>query len=140
MKKRDFGKGKWNGFGGKVHEEEEIHEAAERELLEEACLKLKNKKALQKRGVMYFSFEDTKDEEVIEVNVFGINSAQIIGEPEETDEMRPAWFRHHEIPFDKMWVDDQYWMEYFLRGDNFYGEFLFNKDGSKILSKKLEIK
>jgi hypothetical protein len=89
---------------------------------------------------MYFSFEDTKDKEVIEVNVFGVRSDNIIGEPEETEEMRPGWFRHQEIPFDQMWVDDQHWMEIFLRGDNFYGEFLFNKDGSKVLKKKMEIK
>jgi hypothetical protein len=107
---------------------------------EEAGLKLKNSNALKERGLMYFSFEDTKDKEVIEVNVFGVRSDNIIGEPEETEEMRPGWFRHQEIPFDQMWVDDQHWMEIFLRGDNFYGEFLFNKDGSKVLKKKMEIK
>ncbi len=28
MKKRGFGKGRWNGFGGKVHKGESIEEAA----------------------------------------------------------------------------------------------------------------
>lgn len=33
MKKRGFGEGRWNGFGGKVQENETIEEAAKRELL-----------------------------------------------------------------------------------------------------------
>ena len=40
MKKRSFGAGKWNGFGGKVKEGEEIHEAAKRETKEEAGISL----------------------------------------------------------------------------------------------------
>jgi len=34
MKKRGFGKGKWNGFGGKVLRGETIEKAAKRELRE----------------------------------------------------------------------------------------------------------
>ena len=36
MKKRGFGVGKWNGFGGKVDPKESIYEGALRELKEEA--------------------------------------------------------------------------------------------------------
>ena len=36
MKKRGFGQGRWNGFGGKVSSEETIEEAAKREISEEA--------------------------------------------------------------------------------------------------------
>lgn len=36
MKKRGFGKGKWNGFGGKVEQGETMVESAVRELKEEA--------------------------------------------------------------------------------------------------------
>ncbi len=35
MKKRGFGKGRWNGFGGKVNSNESIELAAKRELKEE---------------------------------------------------------------------------------------------------------
>ncbi len=37
MKKRGFGIGHWNGFGGKVEEGESIEEAAKREVKEEAA-------------------------------------------------------------------------------------------------------
>ena len=40
MKKRGFGEGRWNGFGGKVQEGETIEGAAKRELLEEAGVSL----------------------------------------------------------------------------------------------------
>ena len=36
MKKKGFGQGKWNGFGGKVMPHEEIEDAARREVFEEA--------------------------------------------------------------------------------------------------------
>jgi 8-oxo-dGTP diphosphatase/2-hydroxy-dATP diphosphatase len=39
MKKRGFGMGKWNGFGGKVEPAETVEDAALRELEEEAGLK-----------------------------------------------------------------------------------------------------
>ena len=35
MEKRGFGKGRWNGFGGKLLEEETVEEAACREINEE---------------------------------------------------------------------------------------------------------
>ena len=38
MKKRGFGIGKYNGFGGKVNKEETIEQAALREFQEESCL------------------------------------------------------------------------------------------------------
>jgi 8-oxo-dGTP pyrophosphatase MutT (NUDIX family) len=38
LKKRGFGAGKWNGFGGKVEPGESIVQGARRELLEESFL------------------------------------------------------------------------------------------------------
>ena len=40
MKKRGFGVGKWNGFGGKVQEGESIRDCARRETLEECGLEV----------------------------------------------------------------------------------------------------
>lgn len=44
MKKRGFGVGKWNGFGGKVQEGETIRECARRETQEECGLEVGNGK------------------------------------------------------------------------------------------------
>lgn len=53
MKKRGFGSGLWNGFGGKVDPGETIEQAAIRELHEERRV-LATK--LEKRGIVEFSF------------------------------------------------------------------------------------
>ena len=52
MKKRGFGVGKWNGFGGHVEEAESTEEAVKREVFEEAGLKVKS---LEKMGVIILS-------------------------------------------------------------------------------------
>jgi len=49
MKKRGFGAGRWNGFGGKVSGGETIEEAAKREIAEEAGIKVEN---LDKIGII----------------------------------------------------------------------------------------
>lgn len=120
MKKRGFGAGRWNGFGGKVEEGETVEEAAERELFEEAGVKAT---ALEKRGVIHFSWEG-KDS-IMEVHIF--HAPDIDGEPVEGDEMKPAWYDINEIPFDDMWPDDKYWFPLFLNGKNFTGKFHFDE-------------
>lgn len=42
MKKRGFGAGRWNGFGGKVSAAETIEDAARREIREEAGIEVLN--------------------------------------------------------------------------------------------------
>jgi len=49
MKKRGFGKGRWNGFGGKVAEGESIEEGTQREVQEECGIVIQD---LDKRGVI----------------------------------------------------------------------------------------
>lgn len=139
MKKRGFGNGKWNGFGGKVGVNETIKENAIRELYEEAVLKIKNSDAVKERGVMNFSFEG-KPHDDVEVHVFSIPIEEIVGDPKETEKMRPEWFNYCDIPFKEMWLDDEYWVPILLSGKNFEGEFKFNVDGSSILEKRLETK
>ena len=135
MKKRGFGEGRWNGFGGKVKEGEDIEGAAKREVLEEAGTEAGE---MTKRGVINFEFEG--DPNALEVHIFEITKFE--GEPAESDEMRPKWFSASEIPFDKMWPDDRYWMPLFLAGKKFQGRFLFDKPSnqeytSRILEKEL---
>jgi len=119
MKKRGFGEGRWNGFGGKVHDDETIEEAAMREMREEAGIV---PETISRRGILHFIFEG--DPVVLEVHVFSITSHS--GEPEESEEMRPQWFLHHEIPYDTMWPDDKHWLPLFLEGKQFMGEFSFS--------------
>ena len=123
MKKRGFGEGKWNGFGGKVEEGESIEEAAIRELWEESGLRAEVDH-LEKRCEHDFEFKD--DPVIMNVHVYALS--EFSGEPQETEEMRPKWFHKNDIPYDEMWDDDKYWLQHFLEGKKFNGQFFFEGD------------
>lgn len=53
------------------------------------------------------------------------SAADIIGQPEESEEMAPVWIPTQEIPYDRMWADDIYWYPVFLEGRSFQGLFAF---------------
>lgn len=130
MKKRGFGAGKWNGFGGKVEPGETIEEAAKRETLEECGIVIRS---MEQVAINEFQFED-KMEEILEVHLFRVDTFS--GEPIETEEMRPEWFVFSDIPYDTMWVDDRHWMPLFLAGKKFRTKFLFGA-GEVILEKEV---
>ncbi len=132
MKKRGFGAGRWNGFGGKLEQGEALEDAARRELREEAGVEVAT---LEPAGVLTFAF--TADPTLLEVHVF--RATDVVGEPRETDEMRPQWFRTDEIPFDDMWPDDRLWVPLMLKGKRFRGSFLFGEGDAIIESSLTEV-
>jgi 8-oxo-dGTP pyrophosphatase MutT (NUDIX family) len=122
MKKRGFGVGRWNGFGGKVKGGETIEESFVREYEEESTIKVTK---YEKWGVIEFEFKDNP--EILEVHFYKV--LEYSGDAKETDEMKPQWFKKSEIPYNKMWPDDRYWMPMFLRGKKFRGKIFFeNQD------------
>ncbi len=130
MKKRGFGAGRWNGFGGKVTEGETIENAALREIKEEAGIEVQD---LEKRGIIEFEFQG--DPQILEVHIF--SSQSFSGTPTESEEMKPAWFDIEKIPFEEMWPDDIYWFPLFLDNKKFKGKFLFGP-GDSILKHELK--
>ena len=133
MKKRGFGAGKFNGFGGKVEAGESIEQSAAREFEEETTVHLANG-SLAKRAILTFFFES--EETVMQVHLFTGSVACLQSEPLETDEMKPEWFTLDSIPFEKMWADDIYWIPWMLEGKNFEGIFLF-RGQTEVLSHRL---
>ena len=129
MKKRGFGAGRWNGFGGKVQEGETIVEAAKREILEEAGIEVGD---IEKMGMIDFEF--CGNPEILEVHVF--RAKDFSGIPAESEEMKPQWFYIDEIPFNSMWSDDQYWFPLLLQDKKFQGKFFLDKS-DKILEMNL---
>ena len=117
LKKRGLGSGLFNGVGGKVERGETIEEAVIRECIEEVGVKPLNLKWM---GLLEFY---NNNELYGYVHVYTANSYE--GEPRETDEAKPIWFRFDEIPYDKMWGDDIFWLPHVLNGKKIYGRFWF---------------
>ena len=125
MKKRGFGIGKFNGYGGKPDPEKDktIEETAVRELEEESGL-IVDTKDLLKVGEIDFYFPEEKKHFDQTVHVY--LTKKYNGILTETEEMKPIWFNLDEIPYDKMWDTDQYWIPPILEGKKIAGRFLFN--------------
>lgn len=131
MKKRGFGEGKWNGFGGKVEPGETIERAAVRELVEESEVVARN---IRRRGRLIFTFNSMPT--VMEVHVF--ETTEYEGVPAETEEMKPEWYDEESLPFDDMWADDRYWLPVLLRDRSVIDGVFHFDDESTLLTHKLD--
>lgn len=125
-KKRGFGEGNWNGYGGKLEEGESIVDATIREMYEESSVII-TEENLEQVAVVEFIFEDGKH---LEVHTFFVRTWK--GEPTETEEMKPEWFTFPDIPYDKMWADDKYWFPRALAGEKLRGKVWFDETGKDI--------
>lgn len=132
MKKRGFGAGRYNGYGGKVEEGETIEEGAKREFREESGLEVQR---MEKVGIHEFEFAHDRGN-ILEVHVFHVT--RYTGEAVETEEMKPEWFRLDAIPFENMWPDDIHWFPYFLDDKRFRTKFLFGENDT-VLEKDIQV-
>src|SRR5690348_13076820 len=108
MKKRGFGKGMWNGAGGKVEAGETLEHAMVRECQEEIRT---TPTVYAKVAIHVFIFHDGSEHEV---HTFLVSTWR--GKPAETEEMAPRWFQQTEIPYHEMWQDDIMWLPLVLQG------------------------
>jgi len=123
MKKRGFGCGKWNGFGGKLEPGETIERCALRELEEESGL-IADASSLRRMGFLVFKLIDSQ--KIMRVHVY--ESWLFKGSEVESDEMRPQWFGEEDLPFDEMWQDDKHWLPLLLQGHTFVGRFEYEDE------------
>jgi len=128
MKKTGFGKGKYNGFGGKLETGETPTSAAVRELAEE-CGIIAKEADLKEAGKLTFLFPANPELDH-DVQLYVIQDWQ--GQPRETTEMKPMWFAVAEIPYDEMWADDSYWLPAVLKGKKVYGEVYFAENNETV--------
>lgn len=125
MKKRGFGEGLWNGYGGKQKESETIEETAIRETNEEIGI---NSTEIEQVGTLSFFFEGVPLDQNWNQKavIFRIN--KWVGDPVESEEMKPKWFDISNIPYDKMWPDDRIWLPKILKGMKLECIFVFDAD------------
>jgi 8-oxo-dGTP diphosphatase / 2-hydroxy-dATP diphosphatase len=131
MKKRGFGIGKWNGYGGKLEPNETIEQCAVRELQEECSITANN---MTRKG--YIVFKMIELNKILRVHVF--ESWDFSGEAIETEEMRPMWYKESEVPFDGMWPDDKFWLPLVLEGKSILARFVF-EDEETILEHDVKV-
>lgn len=119
-KKRGHGAGKINGPGGKIDPGETPLQSAIRETQEELLI---TPLEPVKLGELHFHMTDVPH---IICHVFRAEGFQ--GTPTETDEAVPVWHSFAEIPYDRMWEDDRYWLPLLLAKKSFEGKFSFEGD------------
>ena len=127
-----IGKGKWYPTGGKVRPDETPETGVAREVYEETGLRVTK---LRHHGevVCYFG-HDTPPVWVVHI----FSTSDFKGSLKESSEGVLKWFPLSEIPYDKMWQDDRYWLLLLLKGNRFRGEFVYNDEGTQRLDASLE--
>ncbi len=127
-KKRGLGAGKVNGPGGRLEKGETAEQAAIRETQEEVGI---TPTEVQWAGELRFQFRDGYS---LHCTVYRASGWE--GELMETAEAKPFWVRTDQIPYDRMWADDEQWMPRLLSGEKFRGWFEF--DGDRMEWSKME--
>lgn len=124
LKKRGFGTGKLNGFGGKVEPGETLLIAALRELEEESGVTVD----AASKGInycAYLRFNFASSPVPLDVHVF-----QAPFPPNaittESDEMAPEWHEIDKLPLANMWLDDAHWLPLVLAGHTLRASFDFD--------------
>jgi 8-oxo-dGTP pyrophosphatase MutT (NUDIX family) len=133
MKKRGFGKDRWNGVGGKPDGEETILETAIRETQEEIEVTPQDMELV---AVLDFYFSNNPD---WNQQVAAYFSRTWEGEPKETEEMKPEWYKKDGLPFEAMWPDDDFWLRPVLSGSKVKAEFLFGENDAVLDHNVVEV-
>lgn len=127
------------GIGGKVGDSEETKSETHgqtmyREAEEEVVVKVLEKAEM---GRLRFIFTHKKPDSSWNQDVTIYEITKWEGEPTETESTKPLWFDKDEIPWEKMWEDNEHWLPKVLSGKEVEAIFLFSDD-NKISEFRLE--
>jgi 8-oxo-dGTP diphosphatase len=128
-KKRGLGAGKINAPGGKIEPNESALKAAIRETIEEVRVVPLDPNMV---GELLFQFLDGYS---LHCTVFLSRDCE--GEGVETEEAIPFWCELDEIPYAKMWADDEHWLPLLFAGEKFRGYFTF--DGETLVTRHIDL-
>lgn len=110
LKKTGFGTGKIVGIGGHLEAGESAVEAAVREVLEETSVTVLAAD-LSYLGSVHFRFPAKPDWDM-DTEVF--SAVNWRGEPQESVEIAPRWYRLDALPLAEMWQDAEHWLPLML--------------------------
>lgn len=132
-KRRGFGVDRWNGAGGKIEKHDKtIEDGAKREAKEEIGVVIIEMKKIAELE-FYFPGNPNWDQKV-----HAYFCERWEGAPTESEEMKPMWYSVSEIPYNKMWPDDKFWLPKVLKGDRIKGSFKFGEN-DVILEKEVNV-
>lgn len=131
MKKRGLGEGKYNGVGGKIENGETPESAMIRETKEEINV-IPTK--YEKVALVEFDEYYKGNKQNLIFHMYMVYDW--VGEPFESEEMNPKWFGINDIPYDKMFPADKYWLPLVLDGKKVRAYFNFDEDWN-LLSKEI---
>ena len=133
-KKRGMGRGKWNGFGGKLEKGETMRECAARELFEESGLSA-SPSDFEQAADLYFHQPSDPSWSHAGIVYF---IRKWTGKVHLSNEMEPKWFSPEDFPFDDMWEADKIWLPLILKGEKIRGTIYFAPDGNTVFDYHFE--
>ena len=130
MKKRGFGAGKWNGFGGKLEAGETLEQGLVREAQEELSV---TPRSFRKLAVIDFEFPEVPAEDGWNQQVHVYLCDTWDGTPKESEEMAPKWFSLAALPYGELWSSDVLWLDRVVNGEPVAGSVTFAGRGERVL-------
>ena len=139
-KKTGFGTGKINALGGKFKPEKDITllDTAVRETREEARL-IAEPSDLEKVAEIDFLFPEVSQEAGYDQTMHVYLLQRWRGEPRETMEMVPVWYSQADMPWDRMWPADKYWIPEVLEGKKLKATVTFAGKGESVKDYSAEV-
>jgi 8-oxo-dGTP diphosphatase len=126
-----------SGIGGKVGDKPEFSnetddQALEREVFEEIGVKVLK---YSNRGRVRFVYP-FKPKWNLDVRIYVVDLWK--GDPVETEDMKPLEFDINNLPSERMWEDNQYWVPKVLKDEYVDVIFLFGEDGKILEYEEIE--
>jgi 8-oxo-dGTP diphosphatase len=131
-KKTGFGAGRIVGPGGHIEPGESPAVAAARELWEETGL-LVDAGDLREVAALTFRFPANPRWD-LSLAVF--LTEEFSGEPAESDELAPRWFRVDDLPLNRMWDDARLWLPRVLAGEYVAAEITYADDNKTVATQR----
>ncbi|EMY33059.1 NUDIX hydrolase [Arthrobacter crystallopoietes BAB-32] len=127
-KKTGFGTGKVVGVGGKLEPGEEAAEAACREVYEETGMVVRAE-SLVPAGRILFDFPFRPQ---LNMDTLLFTTRTWEGDPAESDEIIPQWYRVDALPLQLMWHDAGTWLPLALDGHGPNLRIILNEDNATV--------
>ncbi len=128
---RGVSKGKWNGPGGKIDKGETPKQCIIRETYEETGIRMINPFY---HGRLFFYMNGKRS---LTFLGYLFSTRKFSGKAKSTEEGKVKWVKIKDIPYEKMWDDDKYWMQLMLSGRKFDLYCYYDKQNKRVIDSKI---